>query len=207
MNLFVLVAAPIVARELSAIADRILPGIQARIARITAHHGALRSHLLYFPLIGIGFAGLAVAGATPFPTTLDGLQLSKGAGEFIAAHKERFERIFNTDNMGGPLIYKFWPDLKVFVDDRFFVYGDDFVIDKYLKVFFAERGWQDVLREYDVTAAVVASKTACDTLFRASPEWTLAYDDEKTSIFFRSGAAERSCDARVGRGCSTGEVS
>ena len=26
-------------------------------------------------------------------------------------------------------------------------------------------------------------------------------------FFFRSGAAERSCDARVGRGCSTGEVS
>jgi hypothetical protein len=195
MNLFVLVAAPIVARELSAIADGVLPGIQARIARITVQHRALRSHLLYFPIIAIGFAGLAIAGATPFPTTFDDLQLSKGAGEFIAAHKDRFERMFNTDNMGGPLIYKFWPDLKVFVDDRFFVYGDDFVIDKYLKVFFAERGWEDVLREYDVTAAVVTSKTACDTLFRASRDWKLAYDDDKTSIFFRNDAAAHPPDA------------
>ena len=127
---------------------------QTACRTIAAQQQALRSHLLYFPLIGISFAGLAIAGATPFPATLDDLQLSKAAGDFIAGHRDRFERMFNTDNMGGPLIYRFWPDLKVFIDDRFFVYGDDFVIHKYLPVFFMERGWHDVLREFDVTAAV-----------------------------------------------------
>jgi len=185
MNLFAIVVAPILAREVSAILDGLLPRIQARIARLTAQQEALRSHLLYYPGIAAGFLALAVAGATPFPTTLDGLSLTKEAGQFIADHRDRFARMFNTDGFGGPLIHRFWPGLKVFVDDRFFLYGEDFVVHKYLPVLFAQREWQDVLREYDVTAAVVMPKTACDTLFRASDQWELAFADDQTSIFFR----------------------
>jgi len=184
MNLFAIVAAPIIARELSALLDGAVPRVQARIARVAAQQEALRSHLLYYPLIGIASVGLAVAGVTPFPTTLDDLQLSKGAADFISGHKDRFERMFNTDNLGGALIYRFWPDLKVFVDDRVFVYGDDFIIHKYLPVLFMERTWHDVLREYAVTAAVVTSKSGCATLFRESTEWELEFEDDKTSIFF-----------------------
>jgi hypothetical protein len=185
MNLFAIVAAPIIARELSFILDDLVPRAQARIARLAAQQEMLRSHLLYFPLIGVGFAALAVAGATPLPTTLD-LQLSKPAAEFIRDHIDRFDRIFNTDDMGGPLIYGFWPRLKVFIDDRFFVYGDDFVIHKYVPLYYAQPGWDEVLREYAVTAAVVTAKTACDTLLRTSSEWELEYTDDKTSVFFRS---------------------
>ncbi len=87
--------------------------------------------------------------------------------------------------MGGPLIYRFWPQLKVFIDDRFFVYGDDFVIHKYVPLYYAQPGWDEVLREYAVTAAVVTAKTACDTLLRTSSEWELEYTDDKTSVFFR----------------------
>ncbi len=185
MNLFAIVAAPIIARELSVILDDLVPRVQARIARLAAQQELLRSHLLYFPVIGIGFAALAFAGMTPFPTTLDDLQLTKPAAEFISDHIDRFDRIFNTDDMGGPLIYRFWPQLKVFIDDRFFVYGDDFIIHKYVPLYYAQPGWDEVLREYAVTAAVVTAKTACDTLLRTSSEWELEYTDDKTSVFFR----------------------
>ncbi len=186
MNLFAIAAAPIIAREVSAILDDLLPRAQARIARLAAQQKLLRSHLLYFPAIAVAFAGLAVAGATPFPMTLDDLRLTKPAAEFIGAHMDRFERVFNTDDLGGPLIYKFWPDLKVFIDDRFFVYGNEFVVHRYIPLLYAQPGWDAVLREYGVTAAVVTAKTACDTLLRASSEWSLAYGDEKTSVFFRN---------------------
>ena len=50
---------------------------------------------------------------------------------------------------------------------------------------YAQPGWDEILREYAVTAAVVTAKTACDTLLRTSSEWELEYTDDKTSVFFR----------------------
>src|SRR2546427_648204 len=141
-----------------------------------------------------GFVSLSVASALPFPQNLDDVELSRGSVQFIADHPARFTRPFNTDDLGGSLIYRFWPDLHVFVDDRIFVYGDDFVMRRYFAVFYAKKTWQKVLAKYGVTAAVVNAQAYCATLFRASPEWELAYEDGLNAIFLRV----RTDDARAG---------
>ena len=120
-----------------------------------------------------------------FPETLDDLQLTRGAAEFIARHEDRFRRPFNTDDLGGSLIYRFWPQVRVFVDDRVSIYGDDFMLHRYFPVAWAGRSWKKVLDKYRVTAAVVAADAQCTTLLRASPDWELAYQDKKNVIFLR----------------------
>jgi hypothetical protein len=184
MNLFAMVAAPILARELSAPFAEALPRLAARSREIVAEQATLRSALVYVPALAAVF--LALAPVLPFPRTLDGLQLTRGAAEFIAQRRGSFERAFNTDDLGGPLIYRFWPELRVFVDDRIFVYGDDFIMKDYFAVLYGKVGWQDVLDRHGLRAAIVTAGTSCATLLRTSPEWKVVYEDEKNVLFLRN---------------------
>ncbi len=136
----------------------------------------------------------------PFPRSFDDVRLSRGAVQFIAEHPTRFARPFNTDDLGGALIYRFWPDLRVFVDDRIFVYGDDFVMRRNFAVFDAKKTWQKVLAKYGITAAVVNAHARCATLFRVSPEWELAYEDGLDAIFLRVGTGDARRERPAGSG-------
>ncbi|PYN82693.1 MAG: hypothetical protein DMD97_00485 [Candidatus Rokuibacteriota bacterium] len=185
MNLFAIVAAPIVARELTPFLATLWPRLHVRWLEIGRQQGALRSPLVYFPLLCVALMVLSLRHAVSFPETLDDLQLTRGAAEFIARHEDRFRRPFNTDGLGGSLIYRFWPRVRVFVDDRVSIYGDDFMLHRYFPVAWAGRSWKKVLDKYRVTAAVVAADAQCTTLLRASPDWELAYQDKKNVIFLR----------------------
>jgi hypothetical protein len=182
--LFAIVAAPLLARELSVELAGRWPTLAARWRRVAEEQDAQRSSMLYVPGISALFLALAVTGATGFPATFDDLQLSRGAAAFIGAHKERFARPFNTDNLAGPLIYGFWPDVRVFVDDRTDVYGA-FVADDYVPVLTARPGWRDVFARYDIDSAVVAAATPCAALLRAAPDWEVAFEDGQNVIFLR----------------------
>jgi hypothetical protein len=185
MNLFAIVAAPILARAVTPAFERLRPALAARWREIAGEQAALRSPLVYFPALCALFVALSLAGALRFPRTLDDIQLSRGAAEFIARHEGRFTRLFNTDYLGGPLIYRFWPRLRVFVDDRIFIYGDDFVMHRFFAVFYVQKTWRKVLDKYRVTAAVVPSDAQCAILLKAAPEWKLVYEDHLNTIFFR----------------------
>ncbi len=204
MNLFVFVAAPIVAREITPHVDALRPALQARWREIAREQAALRSPLLYFPALIVLFLGLALRGALPFPPTLDDLQLSRGAADFIAAHEERFGRPFNTDELGGSLVYRFWPRMRIFVDDRVFLYGDEFFLHEYLLLLHAGQGWREVLDRYDLRAAVVAANAPCATLLKASPEWELAYEDRMNTIFLRHESVHGPCRAGLDGQCADG---
>src|SRR5436190_1573682 len=104
MNLFAIVAAPIIARELSVPFGAFFPRIAARCREIAAEQLALRSAVVYFPAFAAVFVALSALRVVPFPTTLDGIQLSRAAADFIGMHRAEFGRAFNTDELGGPLI-------------------------------------------------------------------------------------------------------
>ena len=185
VSLFAIVAAPLLARELSVPLAARWPVFAARWRAIAGEQAALRAPLVYLPACAALFVGLALAGKTGFPRTFDDLQLTRGAAAFIDAHRERFARPFNTDNLGGALIHRFWPDVHVFVDDRIDVYGDAFVADDYLAVLAARPGWREVLQRHAIDAAVVSATTPAATLLRDAPDWQLAYEDDHNVIFLR----------------------
>jgi hypothetical protein len=85
------------------------------------------------------------------------------------------------------LIYRFWPELRVFMDDRTPVYGDRFILDQYMKVLRAEPGWSGVLDQWDIRAAIVDPQSPAATVLEVSPDWETAHRDERTAIFLRAG--------------------
>jgi hypothetical protein len=80
--------------------------------------------------------------------------------------------------------------VHVFVDDRSsVVYGEDFMMNDYIRVFRVRAGWDDVLDRWAITAAILATGTPCEILLRASPRWRVEYADDRNVIFARVGAA------------------
>jgi hypothetical protein len=185
MNLFALAAAPILARELTGPLDRLVPGLQGRARHLAEIELARRSDHVWMPLVAATFLALSVTGRVPFPETLEGQNVTAGAADFIEAHADRFDRMFNTESLGGALIWRFWPRLRVFADDRVPVYGDRFVIDDYLAVLQARPGWREVLDRWRVTSAVVKTDAPCAAVLREAADWQVVYHDDLNVIFFR----------------------
>ena len=185
MNLFAIVAAPLLARELSVMLATRWPSFAARWRVIAGEQAELRSPRLYLPALAALFIALAVTGRTGFPRSLDDLQLTRGAAAFIGAHVERFARPFNTDNLGGSLIHRFWPAVHVFVDDRIYVYGDAFVADEYLPLLAGARSWRDTLDRHAIDSAIVTAGSPIATLLDESSDWERVYVDEHNALFWR----------------------
>ncbi len=186
VTLFVIVTVPIVAREAVRAAGHARPQLERLLARVAAPPAPRGVALAWYGAFCAGFLGLAAAGALPYRTNLDDLELSAAAAAHIEAHPQDFARPFNTDNLGGALIYRFWPELRVFMDDRTPVYGDRFILDDYLIVARARPGWQAVLERWSVDSAVVKADTSVDALLSASPDWRAVHRDELNALFVRA---------------------
>ncbi len=192
MSFFAIVAAPIVARGVSGALDAWRPTLAARWHEIAVRQEAAAGWTVQLPLVAVLVIALALAGRLPFPSTLDDLQLSRGAVAHVAASPARFTRPFNTIGLGGPLIERFWPALRVFVDDRTVVFGERFVDEDYLTVLLGRPGWRDVLDRWQVTSAIVTTWAPCEAVLRAAPEWTVDYADARITVFVRTQGSEAS---------------
>jgi hypothetical protein len=155
------------------------------VLRKVANPAAPRSvRLLLYGSFCAGFLTLAGLGKLSHRS---GIHLRAQAASYIEMHPQLFSRPFNTDELGGVLIYRFWPELRVLMDDRTPVYGDRFILDQYMKVLRAEPGWSDVLDQSDIRAAIVNPHRPVATVLEVSPDWETAHRDELTEIFLRAG--------------------
>jgi hypothetical protein len=104
------------------------------------------------------------------------------AVEFLK--KEKIEgKVFNDDVFGSYMIYAAWPEYEVFFDGRD-MYGKERTED-YLKVTGVERGWEDVLKKYDITWVIYHNESALSTLLLESDDWKLIHSDQVANIFVK----------------------
>jgi hypothetical protein len=130
---------------------------------------------------------LALSGRVPMRTSLIGIRLSTGAAAWLDANAERAGHIFNTDALGGVLIYQFWPRVHVFVDDRTPVFGEAFMRD-YFTIFDATPGWEALLDRWQVRTAIMGKDARIATVLRTAPGWTVAYEDDQNLVCTRADA-------------------
>jgi hypothetical protein len=187
VNLFVIVAVPIVAREAVNAAERARPMLGRVLRKVAQPTAPRRVRLLLYGSFCAGFLTLAGLGQLSYRSEFEGINLSAEAAAYIETHPQHFDRPFNTDELGGVLIYRFWPELRVFMDDRTPVYGDRFILEQYMKVLRAKPGWSDVLDQWEIRAAVVNPQSLAATVLELSPDWETAHRDDLTAIFLRAG--------------------
>lgn len=105
------------------------------------------------------------------------------AADWLAEHPQE-GRMFNEFNWGGYLLYRLWPEQRVFLDSQTDFYGEA-LVRKYNQVITAGEGWESILIQYDVNWVIVRADSALAHALRADGTWRIVYQDPLAVIFSR----------------------
>ncbi|MBN1867961.1 hypothetical protein JW916_11790 [Candidatus Sumerlaeota bacterium] len=188
MSLFFFVLTPVAAEWFSA---------WARLDRFLSRGGLVRRCVEWAFLVGLAAWAVlpAMFSSSVFRVGLgyNTLVFPRRAADLVLEYGLQ-PRIFNGYNFGGYLIYRLYPQYRIFIDGRADVYGAD-ITRTYADIYRAAPGWQnalDVLGINVVLADMPLSEGHCaiDALVEA-PEWVLVYWDDKCALFVRDIPAHR----------------
>jgi len=112
------------------------------------------------------------------------------ACDYMAARKLDY-RFYNTYEWGGYLIWRFWPEKRVFIDGRCEVYRDK-IMGQAIDVEAGKANWERILDRWDVQMFIVRYRKRDSSHFFAGDRWRCVYWDDAAIIGLRS-------DAFVGR--------
>jgi hypothetical protein len=183
--LFAVAAAPTLALLSTDALRGSFPRLAERGEAVRRMQVALRGDRVLVPALGLAFMALSAVGEPWFQRDLVGLRVSTGATEYIRSHRREFTRMFNGEDMGGTLAWLFWPELKIYIDDRLNGYGETFFRENYLPIVDLKPEWQAILDRNGVTSAVMTRSTRYAALWRESPNWREVYADDQIVIYLR----------------------
>lgn len=93
--------------------------------------------------------------------------------------------MFNNDEFGDYLIYRAWPDYKVFFDGRSDMYGTA-MLKEYMKVRSFKDGWEDIFRKYNITWVFFDADSPLARYLRDRKDWVAIYQDKVAVIFVKN---------------------
>ena len=94
-------------------------------------------------------------------------------------------RVFNTYGFGGYLIYRLYPEQKVFIDGRADMYGDDFM-EKYKTIDWGLPGWEKEFDQYNIDYVLCERTAPIRQLLLTRGDFGLVYDDEYNSVLVKN---------------------
>jgi len=183
--LFLIVALPLIALELSAWWRELAAGA-SRQSTIGVLDDIANQTSGRFRPIGL-WAGIFIAGIFFFAPA--NRWPSDFAGKFfplsmLHKHAEQFahERVFTLDQWGDYLIYMNYPRQKVFVDGRSDFYGEAIGND-YLGIYDGRPEWRGLLNRYAFDMVLCPPDLPLVSLLRLSTDWRVI-DQDRDSVLF-----------------------
>ncbi len=195
--LMTLILAPLLSQALTSGAEnasipsrtkRFLSAINAFSERMARAESGLRGHL--WPAIAL-VAGLFLVVQQGMLGPRQIMHAQFDAKRFpvsaVNAIQQRgiHEPIFSEDYWGGYLIYRLYPQNRVFVDDRHDFYGDAF-LKRYLKIIHVEPGWEAALKEMNPNYVLLTKESTLTNILKEVPQWKAVYEDDTATLFERS---------------------
>ncbi len=186
MPFFVLAAIPTMAHSISLIKAKIKPDI--RFILIIALIIGQITTILFFAnniyaqvfdragLFGVGFN-----------------EAGKGGVEFIKKNKLA-KNIFNNFDVGGYLIYKLYPDYRLFIDNRPEAYPKDFIQNTYIKLQLDKNLIPKIFDRYQIQTIFFFHTDQTDwsrsfiKIIYDDPQWQLVYLDSSSIIFTKNSS-------------------
>jgi len=121
--------------------------------------------------------------------------LPVGAANFIAQNHISGP-MFNLE-MGGYLIWRLWPQQKVFLDDRNEVFAGQ-VADNYKKIALIQDNWLELVKNYNINYFVLGYKIPLSSLakkltkdLREQLDFRLVYWDDASVIYLKNSEMNR----------------
>ncbi len=184
--LYALAAVMVLAPSADALVGEMLPAVKRFLSRIDEIDrrcwGWVWAFVIVVVLVGIEASGTPLdawgRGNTIDPhvfpvVAIDTLKDSPPAGN-----------VFNEFTWGGYLLYRMWPQQRVFIDGWADFYGDA-LTREYLQAVNAEPGWNAVLDRYNVQWVIIPPTRALAAQLDASPTWTRRYEDGTAGVWVR----------------------
>jgi hypothetical protein len=183
--LFVLIAVPLISKPISAwISAR--PATQSRRVHLT-----LSTRTILDGALIVGMATFVVVHAARVirnqPAT-DARLFPEHAVAFLQDHSPQ-GGIFNHYDWGGYLIWKLYPTIRVFIDGRADIYGDDF-LHEFAETYQFKDDWRQNLERWNIQTVVVPVDSALATGLLSAPDWRVSYQDAQAIILTRSSGTE-----------------
>ncbi len=92
--------------------------------------------------------------------------------------------IYNRYGWGGYLIYRLYPEYRVYIDGRADVYGDSFFMET-MNMYGGLHNWREPLDRVQVRTILISPGVPMATLLAGDSDWTKIYEDPQAVIFIR----------------------
>ena len=160
---------------------------QSRMQDLDSHlHGGAWIVIAVVLVFWMTARGGSIGDGLHMRAAFDSTRFPGQAVDFLKAHDVR-EPVFSTDQWGGYLIYRLYPQ-KIMVDDRHDLYGADF-FKSYLKVLHVEPGWAAQLDSLHANRVLVPAQSSLAGVLEMLPEWKVEYRDATAVLFRKTTAA------------------
>jgi hypothetical protein len=211
--IFMLIAAPPVAAFLQHWLDRV-PSLEVapwmrtaarRFNTLAAEMSETDRITRWHPISVLGMLLVAALLFAPHPPELFRPEFSPKSFPAAAIDTLRSDptaRIFTFDQWGDYLIYRMYPQTKVFMDGRSDYYGPEFG-KKYLGVLQVNYDWESTLANFGVDTILMPPGTPLAGALKESARWRVVYDDG-VAVVFRSAAKTVKAPASVTAGGGSG---
>jgi hypothetical protein len=153
-------------------------------------------------LLLLMFAVLAIAMIYPARRHLAEASVSsllpvKATDFILANHIEG--RMFNTYHYGGYLIYRLYPQQRVFIYGRTDIYPKGFM-DNYREIYLGGADWKKLFASYGIDYVVCESAAPIRQLLVADGSFKSVFDDGKHSVLLRNVVKYQALIARYATG-------
>ncbi len=136
-------------------------------------------------------ATLIVVGLTRFGVPLDAGRMGNtfdparfpvGAADWLEENPQ-VGNVFNEFTWGGYLLFRLWPEQRVFIDGQTDFYGAELSQD-YLTMFSARENWADLMARYEIDWAILPPASPLARELRGEAHWRVLYQNE-TAVILR----------------------
>jgi hypothetical protein len=93
-------------------------------------------------------------------------------------------RILASDQIGDYLIYRFYPDVRVFMDGRGDFYGPEFG-DEYIRIMRVDWRWRQLMEKWDFDYAMLPREWSLSEALKLDPKWNILEDSGPALLFER----------------------
>lgn len=185
VTLFAALAAPIVAVEATRLWDAVRQGAPRKSVLAILHSLSrdIGSGMRWSSVWPLVFLGALLAVDEPLKWPRDFPQ-EKFPVALVGKHQELMSRsrLLTSDQWGDYILYRFWPQQKVFVDGRSDFFGPR-LGNEYLRLTQGGWDWRQILDRHGFNAALVPLEWPLASLLKAHPGWRLLSDDGKALVF------------------------
>jgi hypothetical protein len=134
-------------------------------------------------VIALTLVVLGVGRAVAKQPVREAQEFPAAAVDFILARRPP-QPIFNEYNWGGYLIWRLYPDYRVYIDGRADVYGDR-LVEEFVHVHEGKTGWREALDDHGIRTVLVKPDVPLASLLRLDSGWQKVFEDKQAVIFVR----------------------